>query len=124
MLTIRLQRIGRKNDPSFRVVVTDSRNGPKSGRSLETLGTYNPKLSAISLNADRIKHWMLHGATLSGTVHNMLITKGIIEGKKINVLSRKSLVKAEPSKDAVATPPEVSSKTPASVERVVEAEAS
>ena len=43
MLKIRLQRIGRKNDPSFRAVLTDSKNSTKSGKFLEIVGTYNPK---------------------------------------------------------------------------------
>jgi ribosomal protein S16 len=43
MLKIRLQRIGRKNDPAFRAVLTDSKNSTKSGKFLEIVGTYNPK---------------------------------------------------------------------------------
>ena len=56
MLKIRLQRIGRKNDPAFRVVLTDSKNSTKSGRFLEILGTYNPKAGEKNLeNAFAIK---------------------------------------------------------------------
>ncbi len=43
MLTIRLQRVGRKNDPSFRVVVTDSKHGPQSGKFLEVVGAYDAR---------------------------------------------------------------------------------
>ena len=55
MLMIRLQRVGRKNEPVFRVVLTDSKNGPKSGKFLEVLGSYDsrraekPKLRPIEL---------------------------------------------------------------------------
>lgn len=42
-----------------------------------------------------MKHWMSMGAQISGTVNNLLVTKGIIQGKKINVLSRKTLKGAE-----------------------------
>ena|SRR3989344_4703314 len=90
MLKIRLQRIGRKNDPSFRAVLTDSKSSTKSGKFLEILGTYNPKAGAISLKAERIKHWMGHGAKVSDTMHNFLVSEKIIEGKKINVLPRKA----------------------------------
>lgn len=93
MLKIRLQRIGRKNDPAFRVVLTDSKNSTKSGRFLEILGTYNPKAGEKNLNknfeADRIKYWMSKGAKLSDTMHNFLVHDKIIGGKKINVLPKK-----------------------------------
>ena len=58
MLKIRLQRIGRKNDPSFRAVLTDSKNSTKSGRFLEILGTYNPKMGVKDFKNDRIKYWI------------------------------------------------------------------
>lgn len=89
MLKIRLQRIGRKNDPAFRVVLTDSKNSTKSGKFLEILGTYNLKAGEKNLNADRIKYWISQGAKCSGTMHNFLVHDKIIEGKKINVLPRK-----------------------------------
>ena len=89
MLKIRLQRIGRKNDPSFRAVLTDSKNSTKSGRFLEILGTYNPKAGEKILNADRIKYWMSKGAKCSDTMHNFLVHDKVIEGKKVNVLPKK-----------------------------------
>jgi small subunit ribosomal protein S16 len=90
MLKIRLQRIGRKNDPAFRVVLTDHKNAAKSGRFLELLGTYNPKLGKTSFNAPRIKEWISKGAQLSDTMHNFMVSEKIIEGKKKNSLSKKS----------------------------------
>ena|SRR3989338_555631 len=89
MLKIRLQRIGRKNDPAFRVVLTDSKNSTKSGRFLEILGTYNPKEGNKSFNADKIKYWMGKGAKLSDTMHNFLVHDKVIIGKKVNVLPKK-----------------------------------
>ena len=93
MLKIRLQRIGRKNDPSFRAVLTDSKNSTKSGKFLEILGTYNPKTEdegrKINLNVERIKYWMSEGAKCSDTLHNFLVQGKVIEGKKINVLPKK-----------------------------------
>ena len=89
MLKIRLQRIGRKNDPSFRAVLTDSKNSTKSGRFLEILGTYNPKAGEKNLNVDRIKYWMSKGAKCSDTMHNFLVHDKVIEGKKKNVLPKK-----------------------------------
>lgn len=93
MLKIRLQRIGRKNDPSFRVVLTDSKNSTKSGKFLEILGTYNPKAIEKSLKKnfqnDKIKYWLKQGAKLSDTMHNFLVHDKVIEGKKVNVLPKK-----------------------------------
>jgi len=89
MLKIRLQRIGRKNDPAFRVVLTDSKNSTKSGRFLEIVGTYNPKAGEANFKTDRIKYWMGKGAKLSDTMHNFLVHQKVIEGKKINVLPKK-----------------------------------
>ncbi len=90
MLIIRLQRTGRKNDPAYRVVLTDSKNSPQSGKFKEILGSYVPKANLITFKADRVKHWISVGAKTSGTIHNFLIKQGIIEGKKINVLSKKT----------------------------------
>ncbi len=91
MLKIRFQRIGRKNDPSFRAVLTDSKNSTKSGKFLEILGTYNPsaKEAKRNLNAERIKYWLGQGAQPSDTMHNFLVHDQVIPGKKINVLPKK-----------------------------------
>jgi small subunit ribosomal protein S16 len=89
MLKIRLQRIGRKNDPSFRAVLTDSKNSTKSGKFLEILGTYNPKAGEKNLLTERIKYWMSQGAKCSDTMHNFLVHDKVIVGKKVNVLPKK-----------------------------------
>lgn len=96
MLKIRLQRVGRKHEPVFRLVLTDSKNSAKSGKSLETLGSYDARRGhEATLKGDRIKYWMSQGAQASGTVHNLLISKKIIEGKKVNVLPLKTAIKKE-----------------------------
>lgn len=89
MLKIRLQRIGRTNDPSFRAVLTDSKNGTKSGKFLEILGTYNPKKGETKFDAERMKYWMSKGAKTSDTMHNFLVHQKVIQGKKKNVLPKK-----------------------------------
>ena len=93
MLKIRLQRIGRKNDPAFRVVLTDSKNSTKSGKFKEILGSYNLKKGEITFQKDRISYWMSQGAQVSDTVHNFLVHQKLVEGKKKNVLSKKSPTK-------------------------------
>lgn len=98
MLKIRLQRTGRKNDAHFRLIVTPSTLKPKTSQYTELLGTFNVKAGVSEVKADRVKHWMSVGAQMSPTVHNLLVSKKIIEGKKINVLPRKSPVVKEEKK--------------------------
>lgn len=88
MLKIRLQRIGRKNDPSFRMVVVDSRQGPKAGKFTDIVGTHNPKQNVTQIDGEKVKMWLSKGAQASDTVHNMLVSKKIIDAKKINVLPK------------------------------------
>jgi len=109
MLTIRLSRVGRKNDPSFRVVVVESKRKVKAGNYLEMVGSYDPRVDRVDLKPERIKHWIGMGATVSDTVHNLLVSQKIIEGKKINILP--SFVKipeaaAEVKADVSAETPE------------------
>ena len=58
MLTIRLQRRGRKNDPSFRVILVEAKRAAKTGNVNEILGFYDARSSNINLKADRIKYWI------------------------------------------------------------------
>lgn len=95
MLTIRFQRTGRKNNPAFRIVVLEKQRSPKAGNPLQVLGSYNPKTKHTVIDAERVKHWISKGAQLSGTVNNLFITNKIIEGKKVNVLGKKTPIKKD-----------------------------
>lgn len=118
MLKIRLQRTGRKHEPTFRVVLTDSKNSTKSGRYLEVLGSHDPRHDNMTkLNEARIKEWLTKGVQLSGTMHNMLVSKGVISGKKINVLPKKSPIKKEGAEEAAPTTAPAA-ETPAATEEV------
>lgn len=86
VISIRLMRVGKKNDPSFRVIIVDSKKKPKTGNYLEMVGSYDPRSDRVELKAERIKHWLAHGAQTSDTVHNLLVSQKIIDAKKINVL--------------------------------------
>ncbi|MEK7068402.1 MAG: 30S ribosomal protein S16 [Patescibacteria group bacterium] len=97
MLTIRLTRVGKKKDSSFRVIVVDSKRKVKAGNYLEMLGSYDPRVDTVSLKADRINHWLSHGAQTSDTVHNILVSQKIIDAKKINVLPKKTVAKPAPT---------------------------
>ncbi len=82
MLAIKLQRIGKKHQPSYRVVVQEKRE-KLNGRSVEDVGWYNPLLDKSEYKKERILHWIKIGAQPTDTVWNLFVTAGILEGKKI-----------------------------------------
>lgn len=107
MLSIRLKRVGRKNDPSFRIIVQDHRRSPKKTRGVaELVGSYDARKGTPQINGERVKYWMSQGAQPSDTVRNLLIDAKIVEGKKVNALNKKTpVIKAkapEPEKKVVA----------------------
>lgn len=87
---MRLQRIGRKNNPAYRVIVTDSRNAAKRGKSVDHIGSYEPKAGVFTIDADKARHWISKGVQVSDTVYNFLVSKNVIEGKKRNALPKKA----------------------------------
>ena len=91
MLSIRLQRVGRRHDPTFRIVATDSRSGPKTNKHCAILGSYDTiRKSTIISNPEKIQEYISHGAKITDTVYNIFVNEGIIEGKKKNPLPKKS----------------------------------
>ncbi len=105
MVIIRLQRIGRKNHAEFRVVVTEHTRAAKKSNYIEVVGSYNPHRDTVSLKAEKIKEWIAKGAQVSDTVFNILVSQKVIEGKKKNVLPKKTApvkeVKEEEKKEEV-----------------------
>ena len=83
MLSIRLSRIGKKKQPSYRLIVCQKQKDPW-GDCLETLGNYNPRTSpkTVEFKVDRVKYWLDKGAQPSDTVRNLLIDLKVIEWAK------------------------------------------
>lgn len=83
---IRLRRTGAKKQPSYRLVVADSRS-PRDGRFLEIVGHYNPRHKPIEvvLDEEKVKHWLGKGAQPSGTVARLLANKGLYDKSKVPV---------------------------------------
>ncbi len=75
---IRLRRVGSRKNPVWRIVVAD-RRAPRDGRTIETIGHYNPQTdpSVIVVDEERARHWLEHGAQPSNTVAKLQRTKGI-----------------------------------------------
>lgn len=118
MLMIRLQRVGRKHEPVFRLVLTDSKNGPKSGKYLKVLGSFDSRLDNKVENFDieEIKKYMSKGAKLSDTVHNFLVSKKVISGKKLNSLPKRTPIKKDvPVEEVKAEKKTEEAPTPATV---------
>ena len=80
---IRLTRVGATKQPSYRVVVADSRKA-RDSRSIETLGHYNPRSEPIelSIDADKAKAWLAKGALPSDTVARLLRSAGVLPADK------------------------------------------
>ncbi len=82
MLRIRLSRVGKKNKAQFRITVADGHRAP-TGKFIEILGHYNPHTKEKVFKQERIEYWISKGAKPSATIHNFLVDKGIIKGKKM-----------------------------------------
>ena len=80
---IRLTRVGATKQPTYRVVVADSRSA-RDSRSLETIGHYNPRTDPIELtiDAERAKAWLSKGAQPSDTVARLLRSAGVLPAVK------------------------------------------
>ncbi|KKS28357.1 MAG: 30S ribosomal protein S16 [Parcubacteria group bacterium GW2011_GWC2_42_11] len=104
MLMIRLQRVGRKNYAEFRVVVTEKTRAAKSSNYVELVGHYNPHDDSVTVNSERVLYWIGQGAQVSDTVHNLLVSQKVIEGKKKNVLPKKTPIKRAVEEVAEETP--------------------
>ena len=106
MVKIRLMRIGMKGQPSYRVVIADSRS-PRDGRIIETIGWYDPLTNphTIKIDADKAKHWLSVGAQPTDTTRSLLRTAGILaqtSGAKAS--AEQTETAAKPRAKAKATP--------------------
>lgn len=94
---IRLRRTGRKNSPSYRIVVVDGRK-PREGEYLESIGQYSPLLGdkALNLLADRATYWLNQGAQPSDTVRSLLRRAGVLKARHEARLAKKLVGTAVP----------------------------
>ena len=79
MVKIRLRRVGAKKQPSYRVVVADSRS-PRDGRFIEVIGFYNPRTEpeTVTIKEDRALHWLGVGAQPTPAVERLLVNQGTL----------------------------------------------
>ncbi|MDP3956580.1 MAG: 30S ribosomal protein S16 [bacterium] len=84
MVAIKLQRIGKKKQPSYRIVVQPKRS-KLNGRFIEDLGWYHPVTKKSQILVNRLEYWLKSGARPTPTVHNLLVREGILKLPKIPV---------------------------------------
>ncbi len=103
MLIVRLQRIGKRGQAYFRVIVTEHTKKPK-GEYLELLGTYNPHEKVLKVKKDRIEYWVSKGAQTSATVNNLLVNYKIWDKEKVQSWRPKVKPKVETPVAKAAAP--------------------
>ncbi|MGC9048873.1 MAG: 30S ribosomal protein S16 [Patescibacteria group bacterium] len=84
MLTIKLARRGKKNQPFFRLIIQEKSKDP-FGDFLEDLGYWNPRTKKGEFKKERILYWISKGAQMTDSVNNLLINQEIIKGEKRKV---------------------------------------
>lgn len=100
MLTIRLQRTGKKNQADFRIVLAE-KAAPVKKKHLEVLGSYNPRKKDFKVKEERVQYWITQRVELSPTIHNLFVTKGLLAGAKVKAFS----IPQKPAEPAAETKP-------------------
>lgn len=111
MLMIRLQRIGKKGQAYFRVVLAEHTKKAK-GEFQELLGTYNPHQKQFKVERERVEFWMAKGAQVSPTVNNLMVNYKVWDRPKVQSWKPKKNKKAKAEGEKV-TVPAVPAETPA-----------
>lgn len=124
MIVIRLQRTGRENTPTYRIVVAE-KSAPVKGKFLEIVGHYLPSQNPAQLehNEERIQHWVKNGAIPSNTLARILSKKGVkgLEKFVIRYAKRKAKSEQAASKEAPkAAAPEATKEASAKADEKVE----
>lgn len=108
MLSIRLNRVGKRKDARFRIIVQEKARSPFSSY-LEILGQYNPhaKSRVTNLNTERIKYWLACGAKPTATIHNIFVEHSLVKGEKIDLgrLKKKKKTASEKENEAAKEQP-------------------
>ena len=100
---IRLRRTGGKKQPSYRVVVADSRS-PRDGRFIENIGNYNPRTdpATYTIDEERARYWLSQGAQPTDAVARLLEKLGIIEERQLRYNTPKAAASSAAAEEAPA----------------------
>ena len=101
MVKIRLRRTGRKKQPTYRIVVADSRS-PRDGKFIEVIGQYAPRQGELALNLknDRVNYWLDNGAQPTDTVRSLLRKAGVLKTRHETRVGQKMTAAAVPLADS------------------------
>jgi len=94
MLAIKFKRIGKKHQPSYRIIVAEKRS-KMGGDCVEDLGWYDPISKKFEIKKERIIYRLKTGAQPTASIHNLLVKAGVIEGKKLAVHKKKKTEEAK-----------------------------
>lgn len=101
MLAIKFQRVGKKHQPSYRIVVAEKRS-KLGGPPVEQVGTYSPSTKNASLEKERILYWLKVGAKPTVSIHNLLVRQGVLSAPKVAVKMKRPEVAREVAAGAPA----------------------
>jgi small subunit ribosomal protein S16 len=121
MLTIRMQRLGRKGHPTYRVVVQDSRQTPTSGKIVAMLGSYDPHTKVNTLTKEKAELYLANGAQPSERVIKLFSDQGIKLPKWVKEPAKKEQTTRNPEKLRRNRPDEPKAEEPANAEPESEA---
>ncbi len=121
MLAIRMQRIGRKGYPMYRVIVQEAHRQPTSGRVVANLGSYNPHTKEVTLNKEKASEFLKNGAQPSDRVVNLFQAQKIelpnwvkvtSDKKQKTIKNAQKLRRNQPKDEVKAEAPEVATESP------------
>src|SRR5262245_48212996 len=131
MLKIRLARVGKKKQPTYRVVVADAR-AARDGAYVEIVGHYNPRTEPTTfvIDADKVKGWLSKGAQPTDRVQKLLANEGLLPPKdwaanSVAAAARRAATARppRPAAEAPAAAPAAAAAAPAAATAVAEPEA-
>ena len=105
MLKIRLARVGKKKQPTYRVVIADAR-APRDGRYVEIVGTYNPRTEPTSfmIDEEKVKSWLSKGAQPTMIIHKLLAKQGLMQAPVFPPPKPKAAPEPPAARPAAAAP--------------------
>ena len=98
MLKIRLKRVGRSNDPYYRIVVMES-SQPRNGETKDEIGVYNPRINQFDIDKEKAEKWLKNGAQPTDTVAQYFVKAGLLKKLKRGSTKPSTKKKAEESEE-------------------------
>ncbi len=117
MLAIRLQRLGRKGYPVYRIAVQESQRHPSSGRVVAYIGSYNPHTKAVNIDVEKVEKYLSTGAQPSPRVVKLLIDEKVKLPAWVQKAGKKDKSTRNPEKLRKNQPEEPKEEAPTEAEK-------